>query len=88
MMSVKRLFVLLFVLAVLSLLLVLGLSSSNKRPEQEEKIDLSKYLTGIEAKESPMLAALVEQGKLPPLEERLPDEPIVVKPYERPGIYG
>ena len=87
-MSVKRLIILLFVLAVLSLLLVLGLSSSNKRPEQEEKIDLSKYLTGIEAKESPMLAALVEQGKLPPLEERLPDEPIVVKPYERPGIYG
>ncbi len=30
--------------------------------------------------EAPMLAELVEQGKLPPVEERLPEEPFVVGP--------
>ncbi len=38
--------------------------------------------------EAPMLAALVESGDLPPLEERLPDEPLVVEPHERVGVYG
>lgn len=38
--------------------------------------------------EAPMLAALVEAGDLPPLEERLPDEPLVVEPHERVGVYG
>jgi len=38
--------------------------------------------------ESPMLAQLVKQGKLPPVEERLPKNPIVVKPFEEIGRYG
>ncbi|WP_285734639.1 ABC transporter substrate-binding protein [Nocardiopsis sp. ATB16-24] len=38
--------------------------------------------------EAPMLAALVESGDLPPVEERLPDEPLVVEPHERVGVYG
>lgn len=38
--------------------------------------------------EAPMLAALVESGDLPPLEERLPDEPLVVEPDDRIGVYG
>ncbi|WP_017606550.1 ABC transporter substrate-binding protein [Nocardiopsis alkaliphila] len=38
--------------------------------------------------EAPMLATLVESGDLPPLEERLPDEPLVVEPNERIGTYG
>jgi len=39
-----------------------------------------------------MLAALVAEGKLPPLEERLPERPLVAKHdyegYEGPGVYG
>ena len=35
-----------------------------------------------------MLHKLVEDGKLPPVEERLPEEPMVVRPYERIGVYG
>lgn len=35
-----------------------------------------------------MLAEMVEQGLLPPLEERLPVEPAVVEPYEEIGQYG
>lgn len=33
--------------------------------------------------ESPMTAALVKEGKLPPVEQRLPKNPIVVKPLEK-----
>jgi len=43
---------------------------------------------GLGAKESPMLADLVRKGKLPPLKDRLPAEPLIVKPFERPGVYG
>nr|WP_239648094.1 ABC transporter substrate-binding protein [Nocardiopsis ganjiahuensis] len=38
--------------------------------------------------EAPVLAALVDSGDLPPLEERLPDEPLVVEPHEEIGRYG
>jgi peptide/nickel transport system substrate-binding protein len=39
-------------------------------------------------KESPSVARLVEAGKLPPLEQRLPQDPLVVSPYEGAGAYG
>ncbi len=39
-------------------------------------------------KEAPQLAQLVKDGKLPPLEQRLPKNPLVVKPVERIGTYG
>ena len=38
--------------------------------------------------EAPMLAKLVAEGKLPPVEERLPDEPEVIKMFEAIGQYG
>ena len=38
--------------------------------------------------EAPMLAELVKAGKLPPVEQRLPDEPLVVKPLHEIGKYG
>ena len=41
-----------------------------------------------EIKESPMLAALVKEGKLPPLEKRLPADPLVVRPVDQLGNYG
>ena len=40
------------------------------------------------AKEAPDLAASVKDGKLPALAERLPKEPLVVRPTERIGRYG
>ena len=39
-------------------------------------------------KEAPMLTRLVNAGKLPPLAYRLPADPKVVTPFERPGEYG
>ena len=38
--------------------------------------------------ESPMLAELVKAKKLPPVEERLPKNPVVVEPLEEIGQYG
>ncbi len=54
-------------------------------PAEYEKATGEKI---IEFNESPDLAELVEKGKLPPVEERLPDEPLVVGPIDKIGKYG
>jgi len=41
-----------------------------------------------QSKEAPMLAEMVKAGKLPPVQQRLPEEPLVVKPIEKIGKYG
>lgn len=38
--------------------------------------------------EAPMLAGSVVQGQLPPVDERLPEEPLVINPWEQIGEYG
>src|SRR6202045_2564439 len=38
--------------------------------------------------EAPAVADLVKAGKLPPVEQRLPQEPMVIKPLQRVGKYG
>jgi len=38
--------------------------------------------------EAPALAELVKSGKLPPVEQRIPEEPMVVKPLQSIGRYG
>lgn len=38
--------------------------------------------------EAPQLAALVKAGKLPPVEQRIPSEPMVLKPLDSVGTYG
>ena len=42
----------------------------------------------VDQTQAPMLEELVESGDLPPLEERLPTEPLVVEPTDRLGTYG
>jgi peptide/nickel transport system substrate-binding protein len=44
--------------------------------------------SGYKGKEAPMLAALVKQKKLPPLAQRIPANPCVLKPLAGNGIYG
>jgi peptide/nickel transport system substrate-binding protein len=39
-------------------------------------------------RESPMLAAMVAAGELPPVDERLPENPAVVTPFNEVGTYG
>jgi len=38
--------------------------------------------------EAPMLAEKVAKGELPPVEERLPENPLVIEPVEGIGQYG
>ena len=44
--------------------------------------------TCSEYNESPVLAALVAAGDLPPVGERLPADPLIVQPAEQIGVYG
>ncbi|NPV81203.1 MAG: ABC transporter substrate-binding protein [Firmicutes bacterium] len=39
-------------------------------------------------KEAPALSQLVNQGKLPPVDKRLPEKPMIIKPLEKVGEYG
>ncbi len=39
-------------------------------------------------REAPMLAELVTAGALPPVEQRLPQNPMLIQPEERVGVYG
>lgn len=88
--SIKELFL---VLLVLSLILgnismsfgqgALALGQYNlKDYERLAKVKITKY------NEAPSLSTLVKQGKLSPLEKRLPEEPVVVIPVEEVGQYG
>jgi hypothetical protein len=38
--------------------------------------------------EAPMLAELVKAGKLPPVDQRLPQNPMLIQPEKRIGVYG
>ncbi len=43
---------------------------------------------GAKFAEAPMLAELVKAGTLPPVDQRLPPQPVVVQPIEGIGLYG
>lgn len=73
------------VTALVALSLVAG-CSTKPAPKDEPKTTPPAAAKAVE-KEAPALAALVKEGKLPKLEERLPKEPLVVK-AEKVGVYG
>lgn len=45
-------------------------------------------VAGDDDREAPSLRDQVEAGDLPPLEDRLPDEPMIVEPVDQAGHYG
>jgi len=58
-------------------------------PESWSEPPVTASELGIkEFKQSPVLDSLVEEGSLPPVEERLPLDPIVVEPINEIGKYG
>src|SRR5262245_54003785 len=58
-------------------------------PEQLELADLQQQLgKTIEPSENPLFADKVASGSLQPVAQRLPEEPLVVMPYEECGKYG
>lgn len=84
-----------FLAFILIITLVLNFYSYSFSQEKlsPNSYNLSDYekLTGKKIarfKEAPMLQELVKQGKLPPVDQRLPKEPLVVKVVEEIGQYG
>jgi peptide/nickel transport system substrate-binding protein len=63
---------------------VLWLANGNKIVAQNS----TPAAPAMDYKEAPSLAELVANGSLPPVAERLPENPIVVEPVERIGTYG
>jgi peptide/nickel transport system substrate-binding protein len=57
-------------------------------PAQPASQPQSPATTGSQYNEAPQLAELVLQGQLPPVDERLPEEPKVVTPRDEVGQYG
>jgi peptide/nickel transport system substrate-binding protein len=77
-----------FILEILfriSLIILTCLACAGKSDKTKDFVSLKKMYS---LKESPMLTKLVKQGKLPPIEKRLPKDPKVIIPNEEPGIYG
>ena len=74
----KKFFLILVPLSILFVMGCKGGSGSQAAGSQSASME----------KEAPELAQLVKEGKLPPLSERLPKDPLVVTPYERVGVYG
>ena len=64
----------------------LGAQLIGKLEGPELILDPAKWPTKFS--EAPMLAELVKQGKLPPVQERVPQEPLVIKPVHSIGRYG
>lgn len=82
-------------LLLLSVLIVVNssLAVSQEKVLAGEYYNLTDYekLTGkkiTKFNEALQLAELVKQGKLPPVEQRLPKNPLVVIPFEEIGQYG
>jgi peptide/nickel transport system substrate-binding protein len=58
-------------------------------PQQAELGELERQLgRKIALAENPMFATRVKTGSLPPVDQRLPSEPLVLLPYEDCGKYG
>ena len=73
--------------SVLSLLLGAGLAFATAEREAPTAEPAAEVVSAAKYREAPMLAALVAAGELAPVEERLPEEPLVRVPPEI-GRYG
>ena len=70
-----------------------GLAQKEWIPGAKVYSTLAEYekLTGKKIEkfhEAPMLRVKVAAGELPPVEKRLPEEPLVIEPIEEIGQYG
>lgn len=91
--DMKKYLVRLIVLSLVFGMLVCSTSFAQEQPSPPQYNSPAEYqkATGreiIEFNEATELAELVKTGKLPPVEERLPEKPLVVVPVEEVGQYG
>ncbi len=66
----------------------LGTTTDEQAPVAADAGDANSEAAVASGPEAPMLAELVAAGDLPPVEERLPTNPLVIEPVERVGDYG
>ncbi|MBI4758811.1 MAG: ABC transporter substrate-binding protein [Chloroflexi bacterium] len=79
---------LLSVMVILSLVLSACGPTPTPAPTKPPEATVPPTQPPSKYKEAPTLAELVKAGKLPPVDQRLPEEPLVVKPIESIGKYG
>jgi peptide/nickel transport system substrate-binding protein len=87
----KAIFIVLLVFSVMLDIVFVTFAKEMTPPYQYATLTEYQKTTGKEISkfnEAPQLAELVKQGKLPPVEKRLPKEPLVIVPLERIGEYG
>lgn len=75
-------------LAAVSSTALAGCSFFNTSPDKAPSGGGNDAAAGAEMKEAPELAKRVAAGELPPLGERLPQNPFVVQPQQGTGRYG
>lgn len=66
----------------------LKVSEAEQAVQAEAETEAAEPAKTSQYNEAPMLAEMVAQGELPPVEERLPVHPLVVEPVEEIGDYG
>lgn len=84
---IKRLTVILLV----GVICLLGASLALAQGTTYNTLEEYETLTGNKIgkfNEAPMLRTMVAAGEIPPVEERLPEEPLVIEPVEEIGQYG
>ena len=87
----RLLFLLIIAVAVMSANVLAQDMGERVYPSQYASLDAYTAATGDSIEswgEAPMLAEQVAAGELPPIEERLPAQPVVVQPLEAVGEYG
>ncbi|HPC77566.1 MAG TPA: ABC transporter substrate-binding protein, partial [bacterium] len=89
--SARLLISLMVVFSLIVSISPVSFSQSKVMPGDQYNLSDYQKLTGTKItkfNEAPALAELVKQGKLPSVEKRLPEDPLVVVPYEEIGQYG
>ena len=81
---------LLALIAFVSVPLFAGGTAEKPKPSSDTQSATAstQMATPTKYHEAPELAALVKEGKLPSVDKRLPEDPLVLKPVERIGQYG
>lgn len=88
---IKRLTLVLLVFILISTTITISFAQKVPNPNFYNTPTDYQRATGkkiVKFGESPMLTELVKQGKLPPVDKRLPKDPLVVVPVEEIGRYG
>ena len=87
----RKIFVTLMIVAMILFAGAASAQDSLIYPFQYADLDAYSAATGNSIDmwgEAPILAEKVAAGELPPVEERLPAQPVVVQPLEAIGEYG